>query len=216
MREEERDKMVEIQLRKRGIESSPVLEAMRRLPRHLFVPKEVRPFAYEDRPLPIGRGQTISQPYMAAYMTEQLALTGGEKVFELGTGSAYQTALLGLLAREVFTMEVEAELARRARRLLDRLGFSNVRSRVGDGLEGWPAEAPFDRIVLTASVEEPPKALLKGLAPGGWLIGPIGTPRMQRLMKLERRGRRIAVSELMPVVFVPVHQAASRWLFGKN
>ena len=204
--EARRFEMVLRQIERRGTGSPRLLEAMRRLPRHLFLRPADRGQAYEDRPVPIGYGQTLSQPFISAYMTHCLALRGDERVLELGTGSGYQTALLAMLSAEVLSVEIEPELARRARRVLRRLGFTNVKIRVGDGLRGWAGRAPFDRILLTAAVEEVPDALLDELAPGGLLIAPVGGERSQRLVRVARHGEGFRREELLPVVFVPVHR----------
>ena len=202
-----RERMVERQLASRGIESERLLEAMRLLPRHLFVPKLARGEAYEDRPLPIGLGQTIAQPYMCAYMTQALELKGGEKVLELGTGSGYQAALLGMLAGEVYSLELQPEFVRRAGRRLKALKLANVEIALSDGFEGWLEHAPFDRILLTAAVEEVPLDLAGQLKKGGWLIAPIGKPQAQKLCRMERGPGGWRTIELIPVAFVPARRA---------
>jgi protein-L-isoaspartate(D-aspartate) O-methyltransferase len=157
-----------------AVKDERVLSAVRNVPRHAFVPDAPLRFAYADQPLPIGHGQTISQPTVVAMMTEALQLRGGERVLEIGTGSGYQAAILGRLAREVYTIEIVPELGEEARQRLERLGFGNVQVRIGDGYAGWPERAPFDRIILTAAPPEVPRALLDQLADGGILVAPVG------------------------------------------
>jgi protein-L-isoaspartate(D-aspartate) O-methyltransferase len=166
--------MVEEQIAARGVTDERVLSAMRTVPRHRFVPGEFASRAYEDRPLPIGHDQTISQPYIVAYMTEALGVQRHHKVLEIGTGSGYQAAVLAELAREVYTIEIVPELARRAAATLKALGVANVQVREGDGYAGWPDRGPFDRIMVTAAPEEIPKPLLDQLARGGRLVTPVG------------------------------------------
>jgi len=193
-----------------GIADPRVLDAVARLSRARFVPEELRESADDDRPLPIGFGQTISQPYVAAYMTEQLGLSGGERVLEVGTGSGYQTALLALLAGVVYSVEIVPELAERARLLVcGELGLANVRLRVGDGTLGWPEEAPFDRIVVTAAGPEVPPELLLQLGPDGRMILPVGSAASQALRLVERRrGGEVSEADVLQVRFVPLtHQA---------
>ena len=194
-------------LREQGIRDERVLAAVAQLPRGAFVPETLRAGADEDRPLPIGFGQTISQPFIVAYMTERLELSGVERVLEVGTGSGYQTALLALLAEEVFSIEVVPELAERARALLlGRLGFANVRLRTGDGALGWPEAAPFDRVIVTAAAPAIPPALLAQLAPGGRMILPVGPSPEAQVLRLVERGRDGAtlVTDLLGVRFVPL------------
>jgi protein-L-isoaspartate(D-aspartate) O-methyltransferase len=194
-------------LRSQGIRDERVLEAVAELPRRLFVPERLRDTADADRPLPIGFGQTISQPFVVAYMTEQLRLAGHERVLEVGTGSGYQTALLARLAREVYSVEVVPELAERARTLLiDLLRFTNVSLRIGDGALGWPEAAPFDRIVLTAASPDVPPALVAQLAPGGRMILPVGPELDVQMLRVVERGNDGAnvETDLLPVRFVPL------------
>src|SRR5258708_31412118 len=165
--------MVERQLRKRGIRDERVLAAMFSVPRHEFVPAEFAAEAYSDRPLPIGHGQTISQPFMVAAMAEALQLSGGERVLEIGAGSGYQAAVLSLLAREVHTVEMHEELAADSAQRLQRLGYTNVRVHVGDGTLGWPDAAPFDAIVVTAAAPEIPPPLAAELSNGGRMVIPV-------------------------------------------
>lgn len=181
-----------------------VIQALRAVPRHLFAPGLSLPEAYADHAMPIGRGQTISQPAIVARMTEALELGGHERVLEIGTGSGYQAAVLSLLAREIFTVERIAELADDARARLAGLGYANVRVRTGDGYEGWPEEAPFDRIVITAAPDAIPPALLDQLGPGGILVAPVGEqgPFGQRLVRLRRRNGTLESDDLGGVAFV--------------
>ncbi len=190
-----------------GIRDPAVLRAIAEVPRALFVPERMRGDANADRPLPIGFGQTISQPFVVAYMTEWLRLSGRERVLEVGTGSGYQTAILARLAAEVFSIEIIAPLAERARDvLLGTLGLRNVHLRVGDGAAGWEEAAPFDRIVVTAAAPEVPPALVAQLAPGGRMVLPVGdAPDLQVLRVVEKGNDGANVStDLMPVRFVPL------------
>jgi len=200
----ERLAMVEEQLRRRGIRDERVLAAMTKVPRHLFVPSASQSEAYEDRPLPIGDGQTISQPYMVAIMTQSLNLTGGEKILEIGTGSGYQTAVLAELAREVFTVERLFDLFQKAEARLRTLGCENVSCRLGDGSKGWPEKAPFDGILVTAGAPEVPGALKSQLAEGGRLVIPVGSRYTQNLLRIERGGSRFAEEDITGCVFVPL------------
>ncbi len=178
--------MVEDQLVRRGITDARVLDAMRRVPRHLFVEEALRDRAYGDHPLPIGEGQTISQPYIVGLMTSLLELTGTEKVLEIGTGSGYQAAVLALLARRVCSIERLTSLATRARAVLEGLGYKNVWIRVGNGALGWPDEAPFDRIIVTAGGPGIPPPLFEQLAEGGRMVLPVGVPQSQTLTLVEK------------------------------
>jgi protein-L-isoaspartate(D-aspartate) O-methyltransferase len=199
-----RQRMVEQQLRSRGIADEAVLRAMARVPRERFVEEGMRGSAYVDGPLPIGRGQTISQPYIVAYMTERLELSGREAVLEIGTGSGYQAAVLAETAARVYTVERIPELSAAARALLEEeLGYRNVSFRVGRGQEGWAEFAPFERIVLTAAAEEFPAALFGQLAEGGIALAPLGADG-QRLVRFRKRPGRIDAEELIGVVFVPL------------
>jgi protein-L-isoaspartate(D-aspartate) O-methyltransferase len=200
---EERRLMTENQIRARGVRDPAVLAAMAKVPRHLFVPEGLRRESYADEPLPIGEGQTISQPYIVAYMTEALGLKGGEKVLEIGTGSGYQTAVLAEIAGTVWTVEIVEALARRARTILDGLGYANVRYRVGDGSAGWPEEAPFDAIMVTAAAARVPGTLEDQLAVGGRMVVPVGTEAQE--LQLIRRGKAGFKREsLLAVRFVPL------------
>jgi protein-L-isoaspartate(D-aspartate) O-methyltransferase len=188
-----------------GIRDRRVLEAFARVPRWVFVPEDQHEHAEEDRPLPIGSGQTISQPFVVAFMTEWLRLGGTERVLEIGTGSGYQAAILSLLAREVFSVEILPELADSAARSLAAVGATNVRLRVGDGRRGWPEEAPFDRIVVTAAPETIPEALLRQLAPRGRLVAPVGAGDEQVLRLVAKdEEERLQASDILPVRFVPL------------
>lgn len=196
--------MVEEQIRKRGVKSGVLLEAMMRVPRHLFVPEELASRAYEDRALGIGEQQTISQPYMVASMTEYLELRGDEGVLEVGTGSGYQAAILAELAREVITVEQNVALAESARARLDSLGYRNVRVEIGDGTFGWPEAAPFDGILVAAAAPAIPQPLVTQLADGGRLIIPVGASDKQMLMRVRKRGGEITQEKLFPCQFVPL------------
>jgi protein-L-isoaspartate(D-aspartate) O-methyltransferase len=202
----QRASMVTEQLRQRGISDARVLDVMRKVPRHLFVPESVRPLAYADRPLPIGHGQTISQPFIVAYMTDALGVARTHRVLEIGTGSGYQAAVLAHLAREVYTVEIVPELARRASALLESLGYSNVYIREGDGYAGWPAHAPFDRIIVTAAPEQVPQALIDQLANEGRLVIPVGTSE-QWLTLIEKTTNGVTQRRTIPVRFVPLTRA---------
>ncbi|HOW85061.1 MAG TPA: protein-L-isoaspartate(D-aspartate) O-methyltransferase [Candidatus Aminicenantes bacterium] len=200
-----RKAMVADQIAARGVRDARVLAVMAEIPRHLFVPAGLAGRAYEDGPLPIGEGQTISQPYIVAFMTECLRLRGREKVLEIGTGSGYQAAVLGRLAASVFTIEINAGLAGRAAALLERLGFANVRVRAGDGFFGWPDEAPFDAVMVTAAAAEVPPALFAQLAEGGRLVMPLGDPAtFQRLTVITKKDGRPRVERILDVRFVPM------------
>jgi protein-L-isoaspartate(D-aspartate) O-methyltransferase len=197
-----REEMVERQIAARGVKDARVLAAMRAVPRHLFVPPSEAGRAYEDCPLSIGSGQTISQPYVVALMTEQLRLTGREKVLEIGTGSGYQTAVLASVAGRVFSIEIRPELAASATERLRALGFQNVEVRAADGYRGWPEQGPFDAILVTAAPERIPPPLLAQLAPGGRMVIPVGG-FYQELKVIENTPAGIVESSVLPVRFVP-------------
>jgi len=201
---EQRRAMVEEQLRERGVGSPRVLEAMLAVPRHLFVPAECIAGAYADQPLPIGEGQTISQPYMVAVMTEALELTDDERVLEIGTGSGYQAAVLSLLAREVYTIESHASLSLAARQRLAQLGYKNVHVHTGDGTLGLPELAPFDGIVVTAAAPRVPPPLVEQLAEGGRLVIPVGQSDQQELLQVRKTGDRTISRVLHYCRFVPL------------
>jgi protein-L-isoaspartate(D-aspartate) O-methyltransferase len=195
--------MVAEQIEARGIGDSRVLEAMRKVPRHRFVPADLVDSAYDDTPLPIGYRQTISQPYIVAYMSEAVRVAPQNRVQEIGTGSAYQAAVLGELAKEVYTIEIVPELARQARRRLEMLGYRNVHAREGDGYLGWPEAAPFDRIIVTAAPEQVPPPLVDQLAVGGVLIIPVGG-LSQRITIIEKNEKGTVRQETIGVRFVPL------------
>jgi protein-L-isoaspartate(D-aspartate) O-methyltransferase len=194
--------MVKEQVERRGITDVRVLEAMRKVPRHLFVDPVLAGRAYEDSPLPIGEGQTISQPYMVAVMTAALALQGGERVLEIGTGSGYQAAVLAELASQVYSIERIPALADRAQKILSRLGYDNVTVRVGDGSLGWPEAAPFGAIVVTAGAPSVPPPLVEQLQVGGRLLIPVGSPQAQTLRRVVRKEEGIEQEELVGCIFV--------------
>ncbi|MCP4203297.1 MAG: protein-L-isoaspartate(D-aspartate) O-methyltransferase [bacterium] len=195
--------MVERQIFARGIEEENVLEAMRSVPRHLFVPEELRDQAYVDFPQRIGSGQTISQPYMVALMTALLNLEGGEKVLEIGTGSGYQAAVLSEMGATVYTIEIRKELAEQARGTLDRLEYGNIHYRVGDGYQGWPEAAPFDAIVVTAAPPEIPQKLVEQLEVGGRLVIPVGR-YFQDLVVVTKGEDGVKKQRVAAVRFVPM------------
>lgn len=205
-RQAERDRMVSEQIIPRGIKDHAVLAAMRRIPRHRFVPAYYSAFAYHDGPLPIGYGQTISQPSLVALMTEALALQGAKKVLEVGTGSGYQAAVLAEIVPNVFTIEIVAPLATQAAQTLAELGYHNIHTRVGDGYQGWPEEAPFDAIVVTAAPDHVPQPLLDQLAVGGRLILPVGKAfqELQELVLYRRTTDGYERTRLSLVRFVPL------------
>ena len=194
--------MVDRQIVARGVKDERVLAVLREVPRHLFVPPDQAAQAYDDHPLPIGSGQTISQPYVVAFMTEQLRLTGSERVLEIGTGSGYQTAVLARLAARVYSVEIRDELAERARERLSASGATNVEVRAGDGWFGWKEEAPFDGILVTAAPETVPGPLLEQLAPGGRMVIPVGG-FYQELKVIERTADGFRERSVLPVRFVP-------------
>ena len=198
-----RQQMVRAQLKGRDIEDADVLAAMGRVPRHEFVPSELIPFAYDDRALPLKLGQTISQPYIVAYMTQLLDLQGKERVLEIGTGSGYQAAVLAEIVPEVYTIEILPELGRQAAGVLDRLGYKNIHFRIGDGYAGWPEQAPFDRIIVTAAPEKIPQPLVDQLKVGGRIVCPVGRSD-QDLVVLEKKGGGITRRSTIPVRFVPM------------
>jgi len=200
-----RHAMVESQLRARDITDPAVLAAMEKVPRHRFIPDQDREFAYQDAPVPIGFGQTISQPYIVAYMTQALRVSRADKVLEIGTGSGYQAAVLGEVAREVYTIEILPALADRARAALTALGYRNVHVRTGDGYLGWPEQQPFDCIIVTAAPEEIPAPLVDQLAPNGRLILPVGGQHEnQKLVLLTRTASGIVRRDTLDVRFVPL------------
>jgi protein-L-isoaspartate(D-aspartate) O-methyltransferase len=199
----QREQMVETQIRARGISDQKVLAAMTRVERHRFVPEPFRREAYLDQPLPIGAGQTISQPYIVALMTELLELTGKKKILEVGTGSGYQAAVLAEMGAEVYTIEIIPSLAASAATALRENGYKNVRVRTGDGYRGWPEAAPFDGIIVTAAPDHVPEPLLQQLKEGGRLVIPVGTG-FQKLKKIRKQAGKIEMVDVLPVRFVPL------------
>jgi len=200
----ERQRMVENQLKTRGITNFRVLEAMRKVPRHRFVPPGLISSAYYDGPLSIGEGQTISQPYMVALMTECLELKGEGKVLEVGTGSGYQTAILAELAKEVYTIEIHKSLSDKARQLLTALGYDNIEFRIGDGSKGWEEESPFGGIIVTAGSPDIPSTLQDQLTDGGRLVIPVGSRFLQTLYRITRVGDSFHKEAFTSCVFVPL------------
>jgi protein-L-isoaspartate(D-aspartate) O-methyltransferase len=196
--------MVERQLRPRGIDDARVLQAMAKVQRESFVAKELRASAYEDRPLPIGFGQTISQPYIVAFMTQELKPKPTDRVLEIGTGSGYQAAVLGELVKEVYTIEIVRPLAQRAAVVLNALGYKNVLVKAGDGYKGWPEHAPFDAIIVTAAPDHIPQPLVEQLKEGGRMVIPVGKAFAQELKVLEKRGGAMKQTAVLPVKFVPL------------
>jgi len=206
---QKREDMVRRQIEARGVKDKKVLEAMRKVPRHEFIPESLRGQAYEDHPVPIGKGQTISQPYIVAYMTEALKLSGDEKVLEIGTGSGYQAAVLAEIVKEVYSIEIICPLEENARNTLKRLGYRNVITKCADGYKGWPEHAPFDAVIITAAPDEVPPPLLNQLKEGGRLIVPEGT-YFQELRLYTRTGKGMESRKLLPVRFVPMTGEAEK------
>jgi len=201
---ERRARMVETQIVARGVRDPRVLAAMRKVPRHLFVDPSERERAYDDHPLPIAGSQTISQPYIVAVMTELLQLSPKARVLEIGTGSGYQSAVLGELAAEVYSIEILPDLARSASETLRRLGYANVTVREGDGYRGWPEHAPFDGIIVTAAPERTPEPLLEQLAPGGRMVIPVGGFFQELKVFTKESDGRLTERDIIPVRFVPM------------
>ena len=200
-----REKMVKVQIQARGVNDQRVLGAMRKVPRHLFVPEALRPDAYEDYPLPIGEGQTISQPYIVARMTELMQLKGDEKVLEIGTGSGYQAAVLALLAKEVYSIEIVQPLAKSAMKKLQELGYNNVTVKFGDGYLGWTEFAPFDVIIITCAPSYLPDSLVRQLKEGGSIVAPMGEEtETQILTVFQKKDDKLLKTEHEPVRFVPM------------
>ncbi|AKD05047.1 protein-L-isoaspartate(D-aspartate) O-methyltransferase [Pontibacter korlensis] len=201
---ERREEMVRKSIERRGVDDKAVLKAMRTVKRHLFVPSSQVEAAYEDHPLPIGAGQTISQPYMVAFMTEVIRPNPQMKVLEIGTGNGYQAAVLAEIVKEVYTIEIIPELGQSAAKRLKTLGYDNVQVKVGNGYHGWPEHAPFDAIVVTAAAEAVPPPLLAQLKDGGRMVIPIGsTSQTQTLTLIEKKKGKALTTKLMPVLFVP-------------
>ena len=200
-----REKMVKEQIEAWGIKDKKVLEAMRKVPRHEFVADYYKSRAYDDTPLPIGLGQTISQPYIVALMTELLQLEKGDRVLEVGTGSGYQAAVLAEITDEVYTIEIFEELGRDAKKRLERLGYTNVKVKIADGYYGWEEYAPFDAIIVTCAAEHVPPPLIQQLKEGGKMCIPVGGPfQVQTLMLIEKKEGKITSRSILPVVFVPM------------
>ncbi len=200
---EARERMVREQIAARGVRDQRVLDAMRKVARHLFVPPSMVPHAYLDSPLPIGNNQTISQPYIVAFMSEALELKPSDRVLEIGTGSGYQAAVLAELCREVYSIEIVEALGKQAAARLNGLGYRNIHLRIGDGYRGWPEEAPFEAIIVTAAPEQIPTALLDQLAVGGRLVLPVGGSE-QVLVRVRRTPKQLTLENLIPVRFVPM------------
>jgi protein-L-isoaspartate(D-aspartate) O-methyltransferase len=198
-----RQRMLENQIKARGVKDLRVLSSMLKVERHLFVPKSSQSNAYADQPLPIGDGQTISQPYIVALMTELLELKGDERVLEVGTGSGYQAVVLGELAKEVYTVEIVEPLAMAAKKRIEELGYKNITVRVSDGYLGWPEMAPFDAIVITCAPDHIPRPLLEQLKDGGRMVLPVGI-FSQDLKKIVKRSGRTEESDIISVIFVPM------------
>ncbi len=211
-RQDDREAMVRSQIKSRGIDDPAVLAAMRAVPRHWFVPDDVKPYAYYDRPLPIGEDQTISQPYIVAFMTEALNLTSESKVLEVGTGSGYQAAVLSEITPHVYTIEIVEPLAKRAIVTFKKRGYNDIEAKIGDGYAGWPEHAPFDAIIVTCAPGHVPPKLFEQLKPGGRLCIPVGgqfrTQWLELVTKDENGNRN--VEKLMPVRFVPMTGNAER------
>jgi protein-L-isoaspartate(D-aspartate) O-methyltransferase len=199
-----RRRMVEDQIERRGVRSRAVLDAMLRVERHRFVPESEQQNAYDDNPLPIGEGQTISQPYIVGLMTDLLELKPDDKALEIGTGSGYQAAVLAEIVSEVYTIEIVEKLGLRAKALLEELGYDKIHVRIGDGYKGWPEEAPFDGIIVTASPDHIPQPLIDQLAEGGRMVIPVGPRWDQQLLVLEKKNGEIRTRPSIPVRFVPM------------
>lgn len=201
---ERKEKLVKQSIERRGVKDQAVLKSMRTVQRHLFVPQNRIDYAYDDRPLPIGYGQTISQPFIVAYMTEVINPKPEFKVLEIGTGSGYQAAVLGEIVKEVYTIEIVPELGYSAAARIKKLGYKNVNVKVDDGYYGWKEHGPFDAIMVTAAAEFVPPPLIEQLKDGGRMVIPVGSPFFtQTLMLVEKKGKKITTKSLMPVVFVP-------------
>jgi len=203
--ESQRERMVKDQIRARGVKDDRVLAAMAHVPREEFVPADQRPYAYQDRPLPIGEGQTISQPYIVALMTELLEVKKGDSVLEIGTGSGYQAAVLAELTPNVYTIEIIPSLAQRAEKTLRRVGYATIKVKTGDGYLGWPEHGPFDGIIVTCAPEKVPRPLQDQLAEGGTMVIPVGPEWTgQTLYLLRKKGGKLETTAVVPVRFVPM------------
>lgn len=202
----QREEMVSYQIEKRGIKEKSVLQALKNVPRHLFVSNDLQSLAYTDRPLPIGYGQTISQPYIVALMTELLNLKAGDKVLEIGTGSGYQAAILSEITKEVYTVEIIEELGKSAKKRLKDLGYKSIKCKIGDGYYGWKKYAPFDRIMVTAAATHIPPSLIRQLKKGGKMCIPVGNPFLtQNLILIEKdKEGNLKTRNILPVRFVPL------------
>ncbi len=206
----QRNAMVDQQIEARGITDPATLEAMRTVPRHDFLPMRLRSEAYMDYPLPIGHGQTISQPYIVAFMTEAIRPQPGEKILEIGAGSGYQAAILAQMGADVYTIEIVEPLAEMARQTLERLGYKNIRVKHGDGFRGWPEHAPFDAIVVTCAPDKIPPDLVAQLKDGGRMIIPVGGGMEQELVLLRKKGDKVEKQSVLPVRFVPMTGEAQK------
>ena len=206
-----REQMVKRQIIARGVKDEQVIKAMLTVPRHLFVPESNRSMAYDDTPLPIGEGQTISQPYIVAFMTEYLKLKPDDRILEIGTGSGYQAAILAELVKEVYTIEIIPVIGNRASKLLDEMGYSNIHVKVGDGYKGWPEEAPFNAIIVTCAPDEMPRALVNQLSEGGRIIVPVGSQySAQYLILGTKKKGKLITENVLPVRFVPMVRGSER------
>jgi protein-L-isoaspartate(D-aspartate) O-methyltransferase len=206
----ERERMVKEQIAMRGVVDERVLRAMRKVPREQFVPEEVRGESYSDGPLPIGYDQTISQPFVVAFLTEKLGLRPTDRVLEIGTGSGYQAAILAELAAKVYTIEIVEPLGKKAAQTLQRLGYKNAQVRIGDGYQGWPEYAPFDAVIVTCAPNHVPQPLVEQIKEGGRIVIPVGPPGDQTLYLLEKKNGRLEQRNVLPVSFVPMTGEASR------
>ncbi len=206
----ERERMVKEQIAMRGVTDERVLRAMRKVPREQFVPEQIRGQSYSDGPLPIGYDQTISQPFVVAFMTEKLGLRPTDRVLEIGTGSGYQAAILAELAAKVYTIEIVEPLGKRADETLQRLGYKNVQVKIGDGYQGWPEHAPFDAVIVTCAPDHVPRPLVEQTKEGGRIVIPVGPAGDQTLYLLEKKNGRLEQRNVLPVSFVPMTGEASR------
>jgi protein-L-isoaspartate(D-aspartate) O-methyltransferase len=206
----ERERMVKEQVAMRGVTDERVLRAMRKVPREQFVPEQMGGQSYSDGPLPIGYGQTISQPFVVAFMTEKLGLRPTDRVLEIGTGSGYQAAILAELAAKIYTIEIVEPLGKRAAQTLQRLGYKNVQVKIGDGYQGWPEYAPFDAVIVTCAPDHVPQPLVEQTREGGRIVIPVGPAGDQTLYLLEKKNGRLEQRNVLPVSFVPMTGEASR------